>query len=678
MSTPRNKREDIVEEINGIRVADPYRWLEDAEDPEVQAWIKKQNEELDTQLKGSEFEVFSKELAESFKVTTYSNPTPVHGKYFYVERAQDEDQFVLYMKNGLDGTPVTLFNPNGQHEGNTVTIDYWEESATGKYIAYGISQGGDEMATLFLKDTDTNQELEEKIVRCRYSQVRWLPDDSGFFYTRNPRPGTVPTNEEYLHVKVYFHKLGDDPDTDEMVFGADRPKDDMVSIDLSPDGTYLCIQASQEWSANDVFVYNRETKELRPLIVGIPSKFSCTFLKDRLLIETNYKANNSRVLWNTYDDLYKPIDEWREFIPEKEFMLESISVTNSKVFLQYLVNVSSEVSIFDYEGVEVGKLPLPPYSSLAGISSRKVEEEFFYSVDSFLFPRIFYRYDPNTKEYLEYRKTETPLNPDDYEVRQEWYASKDGTKVPMFILHKKGIELNGSNPTVLYGYGGFGSNVTPAFMRGWAPWIEKGGIYVIANIRGGAEFGEKWHKDGIKDKKQNSFDDFIAAAEYLISKNYTSVEHLGITGASNGGLLVSAVGVQRPDLFKSVCSKVPLTDMVRFPKFGMAVRWVHEYGNPNNEEDLKNILTWSPYHNVKVGTKYPDFLFTTANKDTRVYPFHSRKMAAVLQDAHEHNTALVLTEMDAGHGAGKPVIKIVESQAIALAFFAKTLGLLVR
>lgn len=321
------------------------------------------------------------------------------------------------------------------------------------------------------------------------------------------------------------------------------------------------------------------------------------------------------------------------------------------------------------------KIPLPPYSNLSGISSHIMEEEFFYGVDSLLFPKITYRYDPDTKEYLEYQKTENPINPEEYEVKQEWYVSKDGTQIPMFILHKKGIILNGLNPTILYGYGGFASNATPNFMRGWAPWTEKGGVFAMANIRGGGEFGEKWHKDGIKDKKQNSFDDFIAAAEYLISQKYTSREHLGILGASNGGLLVSAVGVQRPDLFKSICSKVPLTDMVRFPKFGMALRWVHEYGNPEVTEDLKKILTWSPYHNVKQGTNYPDFFFTTANKDTRVDPLHARKMAAILEDADESNKALVLTEMEAGHGHGKPIAKIVENQASVLSFFSKTLGL---
>lgn len=669
------KKQDIVDEINGIKVVDPYRWLENSDNDEVQEWIKLQNQLVDKILKNKNFELFSSELEKNFKVVNFSNPVPVNGKYFYTERQSDEDQAALYVKKGLDGVPVKLFDPNGKKDGNTVTIDYWDESRTGKYIAYGISEGGDEMATLYIKDTDTNEELSEKIIHCRYSSVRWLPDDSAFFYTRNPRPGSVPKNEEHLHTKVYFHVLGDDPDNDTLIFGEDRPKDDMIGIGLSPDGRFLSIQVSRTWTENEIYIYDRETKENKTLVSGLQSKFSIRFLRDKILLITNYQANNYRVLWSTYDELYKPLDEWKEFISEREFLLESLRVTKSKILVEYLINACSEVTIFDYEGKEIGKIPLPKYSSLAGISARREEEEFFYGVDSFIFPKILYRYDPTTSAYNEYRKTDNPINPDNFEVKQEWYISKDGTNIPMFIFHKKGLIRNGKTPTILYGYGGFNNNQTPSFMKNWVPWIERNGVFAIANIRGGGEFGDKWHKGGIKENKQNSFDDFIAAGEYLISQKYTNKEHLGILGGSNGGLLVSAVGIQRPDLFNAICSKVPLTDMVRFPKFGIAVRWIHEYGNPEVKEDLENILKWSPYHNVKESIKYPDFLFTTANKDTRVDPLHARKMAAMLKGVNSENNVLVFTEMDAGHGPGKPVIKIVENQAIILTFFTMKLGL---
>lgn len=669
------KKQDIIEEIHGIKVSDPYRWLEDTDDAEVKDWIKAQNEQVNSTLKNNSFKIFSQELAKNFKVVNFSNPLPVRGKYFYSERQPDEDQSVLYVEKGLDGTPVTLFNPNGKRDGNTVTIDYWEESRTGKYIAYGISEGGDEMATLYIKDTDTNEKLSERIIHSRYSSIAWLPDDSAFFYTRNPRPGTVPKNEEHLHVKVYFHKLGDNPDNDELIFGADRPKDDMIGIVLSPDGRYLSIQVSQTWTENEIYIYDCLTKNTKSLTAGIPSKFSTRFLNDKILLVTDYKANNYRVLSSTYQGMYAPLDTWKVFITERDFLLESLSITKSKILIQYLVNACSEVVIFDHAGTKIDTIPLPQYSSLEGISSSIEEEEFFYGVGSFIFPKITYRYDPNTATYSEYRKTDNPIDPSKYEVKQEWYVSKDGTKIPMFIFHKNGLALDGSNPTILYGYGGFNSNETPAFMRNWVPWIERNGIFAIANIRGGGEFGGAWHKGGIKENKQNSFDDFIAAGEHLISQTYTSKEHLGILGGSNGGLLVAAVGVQRPDLFNAVCSRVPLTDMVRFPKFGIAVRWIHEYGNPDVKVDLERILTWSPYHNVKEGNRYPDFFFTTANKDTRVDPLHARKMAAMLQGANQENNVLVFTEMEAGHGPGKPVIMIVENQALILTFFSVKLGL---
>lgn len=669
------KKDTIIDEIQSIKVADPYRWLEDSKNPEVEAWINQQNASLYADLKNVRFNEFSSELVNNFKVVNFSNPRPVNGKYFYTERQPDEDQSVLYMKEGLSGNPVKIFDPNGKRHGNTVNIDYWFESKTGRYVAYGVSEGGDEMSTLYIKDTSSNQELKDKIIHCRYSQVRWLPDDSGFFYLRNARPGTIPKNEESMHVKVYFHKIGDNPEEDMIVFGEGRPKEDMIRIHLSLDGRYLAIQISKTWSEQDIYIYDADKKEIKPLVEGIPSKFSVIFLKDKVLLYTNFNANNYRILQNSYEYICKPVSQWKEFIAEKEYLLESIHVTKSKILVGYLVNVCSEVIVHNYDGKQIEKIPLPKYSSLEGISARREEEEFFYGVDSFTFPKIVYRYDPVEQKYLEYRRTTNPIYPDKYEIKQEWAVSADGVRVPYFIFHKKGIILNSGNPTILYGYGGFAVNLNPVFMRNWIPWIERGGVFVTANIRGGGEFGKKWHIDGIKDKKQNSFNDFIAVSEHLIASKYTSREHLGIIGGSNGGLLVSAVAVQRPQLYKAVCSRVPLTDMVRFPLFGIATRWTHEYGDPQKKEDLERILKWSPYHNVKENINYPNFLFTTANKDSRVDPLHARKMAAFLQGVSKENKVYILTEMEAGHGPGKPVAKIVESQALVLTFFAENLDL---
>jgi prolyl oligopeptidase len=675
MDIPQTKKEKVIEEINSIKVTDPYRWLEDGKSVEVKSWIDAQNQYTDFFLRNDSQNKFFEELIKNFKVVDFSNPVPVKGRYFYTERQPDEDQMVLYVKDGLNGQPVKLVDPNGKREGNTITIDYWFPGRTGKYVAYGLSEGGDEMATLYVIDVNKNDNLEDKIIHCRYSSVRWLPDDSGFFYTRNPSPGTVPKNEEHLHPKVYFHKLGNNPENDKLIFGKDRPKDDMIDISLSIDGKYLAIHVSRTWTENEIYIYDRNKDEVIPLVIGIPSKFSLQFLSDKTIIYTNYKANNYRILATPLDSLFKEIDKWEEFFPEREHLLESVAITTDQILLEYLVNACSEIITLNHFGKETGRVPLLKVSSLADISTRRTEKEFFYGLESFTFPKIVYRFNPENKKYEKYRATANPINPKDYTIKQEWYLSKDGTKIPMFIFHKKNIILSGKNPIILYGYGGFASNETPMFMRNWVPWIERGGIFAVANIRGGGEFGEKWHKNGIKENKQNSFDDFISAAEYLISQNYTDTNHLGIFGGSNGGLLVSAVATQKPDLFKAVCSRVPLTDMVRFPKFGMAVRWIHEYGNPEIKNDFEKILRWSPYHNVKVGVEYPNILFTTADKDTRVDPLHARKMAALLQSVNKKNKVLIFTEMEAGHGAGKPISKLVESQSIILSFFAQNLNM---
>jgi prolyl oligopeptidase len=675
MNTPQLTRENISDTIEGITVNDPYRKLEQGQEPDVQAWVQEQNKRTDAFLDPDLRKKYAKELTDYFHIVSFTNPVPVRGKYFYQERQPNEDQMVLYVKDGHGGSPRVLMNPNGLKKDNTITIDYWQTSRTGTYLSYGTSEGGNEMATLYVKKVETGELLPEVIPHARHASVAWLADDSGFYYTKNPWPGTVPADEEHLHTKVYFHALGTDPKNDELIFGKDRPKDDMMTLSLSPDNAYLAIHVMKKWTENEIYILDIKSKTVRPLVTGIPSKFHIIFLESKIVLITNYKANNNRVLQASYENLYAPIDTWKELIPEKPYLLDSIRVTKSKILADYLVNASSEVIVLDYDGKLLGKLPILPYSSIDGITTNKEEEEFFFGVSSFTFPKILYRYDPEKNDYIEFRKVENPINPDDFVTKQEWYTSKDGTSVPMFIVHKKDLALNGSHPTILYGYGGFASTETPGFMRQWLPWFSRGGIFAIANIRGGGEFGESWHLAGVKEKKIKSYEDFIAAAEHLISKKYTSSDNLGILGGSNGGLLVAAVSVMRPDLFKAVGSRVPLTDMVRFPKFGIAMRWVHEYGDPLKKEELKNILTWSPYHNVQENVTYPYYLFTTGNNDSRVDPFHARKMTAMLQSVEKEPRTYLYTEFDVGHGSGKPVSKFIESQSLMLTFFSQLLGM---
>lgn len=672
MKIPSTKIEDNIFNINGIKILDQYQWLENDQDDNVFRWVKEQNEYTSSFLIDNLQKIFLEELTSNFKINDFNNPFLIKNRYFYKERQSNENQPVLYFKDGLNGVPVELINPNNLNNG--INIDYYKPSRSGKYVAYGLSALGNEMATLYVIDVNKKNNLSDIILNCRHSSICWLPDDSGFFYTKNSKVGEVPKNEEHLHQKVYLHIIGDDSQKDELIFGKDRPKDDKISLSISLDGKYLAINVSSSWTENDIYIYEKETKKITPIILNIKSKFSLKFLKDKVILYTDYKANNYRLLSSSYDNLFNHIDEWQEFIPETKYLLKSVNITKDKILLEYLMDVCSAVSIFDHTGNEIGEIPLPKYSSIINISTNREESEFFYSINSFTFPSVIYRFDPIKNEYSLFRKIDNIINSDNYEIKQEWYLSKDNTKVPVFIIHKKNILLNSKNPTILNGYGGFENSITPFFLKSWIPWLERGGVFVIANIRGGGEFGEKWHKDGIKNNKQNSFDDFIYAAKYLISQKYTSSEHLGIFGASNGGLLVSSVAIQQPDLFKAVCSKVPLTDMVRFPLFGIASRWVHEYGDPNNKEDLKNILKWSPYHNVRKGVEYPNFLFMTGENDTRVHPLHSRKMTALLQNTNRDNKIMLYTEFGSGHGHGKPINKIVENQSIILSFFSKFLG----
>jgi prolyl oligopeptidase len=675
MNFPKTRKKNVVEKIAGHKINDPYRWLENSDNKEVKNWIKEQNKYTESGLKSGVFKVFQKELAKDFEETTFSNPYLVKGKYFYSEKKPGENHAVYYFKKGLNGRPIKLIDPNGMNKNDTVSCDFHIPSRSGNHVAYGLSQGGNEMADLYIKNVNNGKNLPDKIINVGHTSLSWLPNDSGFFYTRYPRPNTVPKGEEHLHRKIYFHKLGNDAEKDELIFGKDRPKDDMIGISLSVDGHYLSIYVSHNWTENEIYVFDAVNKKIIPLITGVNAKFVLWFSENAAFILTNYKANNYRVVSMPIEKLFTPIKNWKEIIPENKYIIEGFGVSKDKLIVEYMKNVSSVIFTFNHSGKNKKEIPTPPYSSIAGISPNREEKEFFYGVQSFLFPKITYRYNPESKNYIKYRETKNPIKSADYEVKQEWYESKDKTRVPMFIINKREIVKNGKNPTILYGYGGFSVSETPCFSKGFIPWIKRGGIYAIANIRGGSEFGNKWHKDGIKENKQNSFDDFIAGAEYLISKKYTDKNHIGIMGGSNGGLLASAVATQRPKLFKAVCSMVPLTDMVRFPKFGMAMRWVNEYGDPKIKKDLKNILKWSPYHNVKSGTEYPNFLFTTAEKDSRVHPLHARKMAATLQSANKENNIFIFTEKEAGHASGRPIYKVVELRSFILAFFAKYLDL---
>ncbi len=672
---PKTKIDPVVEKMYGKTIIDNYRWLEDGEKQEVKNWVKAQNTFTEKILKKiSGRKQFQKELLSYMKTGWQSSPLPVRGIYFWSQQKAGQNQPVVYFKKGLSENSNVLIDPNKLAKQGIVSVDYWRVSPKGTYIAYGLSCGGDENATLYIKKVKAGKILKDTIKNARWAIVSWLPDESGFFYVCEPAPGSVPQGDEHYFRRIFFHQLGDDSKNDQMIFGAGRPKADMPSMHLSPDGRWLVIEASSDWTRNDVFLYDVINKKTRPIVEGIDAKFDAYLAKDKIYLVANYRAEKFRVLMAEVNKLPKKIEDWQVFIPEEKHRLAFLVFTEDKILANYLVNVCSAVRIFNYDGRQVGSLPLPELSVISNFGSRREEKEFFFKVVSFFSAGTIFRYDSKDGNYKIYHREKLELNQKEFQARQTWYKSFDGIKVPMFIFAKKSVKLDGKNPALLYGYGGFDNSATPHFLRAWLPFLRRGGIYVIANIRGGGEFGESWHRGGILKNKQKSFDDFQAAAGFLIKQKYASPQKLAIIGGSNGGLLVGACLVQRPDLYKAVICEVPLLDMVRFPKFLVAARWVNEYGNPSKKEDFYRIIKWSPYHNVKKGVEYPNVLFTTANKDSRVDPLHARKMAALLQAVNKQNIVLLRTESDAGHGSGKPLGKVINETADILAFLKGQLG----
>lgn len=677
LNKPATPIEPVTDILHGQPIKDDYRWLEDGDDARVKQWSEAQNAYTESVLgESAPVDFFTDKLAQNFHAATFTNPTPVHGTYFWEEKQPGEDQPSVYVRKGLDGTPRKLIDPVGLNKNNTISIDYWFISPQGTYIAYGLSESGDEMATLYVLNVATGEKEPDTILYARYSALAWLRDESGFYYTKHPDPATVEPGDEQYFKQVYLHHLGTDPAQDALIFGANRPKDDQLRIALTLDGKYLTISASQNWNRNDLYLYDTAAQQTRPLIEGFDAHFKCGTSAERIFVATNYQSENYRMLSAPLNAIPASIDDWTEIIPATDAILQSFHITASKIIVGYMKDACSLVKLFDFEGNAQGDLPLPPYSVLSGVGNRRDEEEFFFGVMTFLSPKIIYHSPAGTAECSVYRQSDgEELNQADYLVKQEWVTSKDGTKVPMFIIHRADLKQDGQNPTILYGYGCHGISQTPNFLRAWLPWLELGGVYAIANIRGGGEYGERWHREGSVHQKQNTFDDFIAGAEYLIHEQYTNAQKLGIMGGSNGGLMVGAVMTQRPDLFKAVICNVPVLDMTRFHKFLIAHRWIAEFGDPEKPEDFEYLMRWSPYHTVKEGVAYPSVLFNTAEKDTRVDPLHARKMAAQLQRVNPDGVVLLHTEKDAGHGGGKPVKKLVEGLAIKLAFFAWQLGL---
>lgn len=674
---PSSRIDPVSEHMHGHEIVDPYRWLEDAKSPDTVAWVEAQNaytRDLLDRVPGRDR--IQRRLTELLSIGVITAPHPRGDRSFYMRREGTQNQPVLYVRDAGDGVDRVLVDPNEMSAEGTVTIDWWYPSRDGGYLTYGISANGDEWSTLHVMDVATGRILPDRIERTRYSSVAWLPDATGFYYTRYPRPGDVPAGEENYHSRPFFHRIGADPADDPEVTGVELAPEDHVDLSVSPDGSYLMMTVAHGWERSDLWLRDLTATEAGwiPVAVGYDALFGAEIADDTLYILTNLDAPHYRVY--TAGAGRPDREHWTEIIPEQaDAVLETITLTGGRIAARYLKNATSALSLFEPDGSQVAEVALPMLGTVSTVTGEWGSLECFYAFESFSLPPTIYRLSPVDGSSAEWMSVEAPVHPEDYTVTQEWYTSTDGTQVSMFLVHRTDLDRSRAQPALLTGYGGFNISRTPQFARSMYLWLEHGGIYALPNLRGGGEYGEDWHRAGMLDRKQNVFDDFIAAAEYMIDGGYTDRDRLAISGGSNGGLLVGAALTQRPDLFRAVMCAVPLLDMLRYDRFLIARLWIPEYGSADNPEQFQFLYAYSPYHHVTNGTSYPAVLFTTAESDTRVDPLHARKMAALLQAASASERPIMIRiETQAGHGIGKPLIKLVEEQTDFWAFIFWQLG----
>lgn len=679
---PKTRRTDYTETHHGVKVPDPYRWLEDdvRKSKEVKDWVEAQNKITFGYLKKiPQREAIEKRLTELWNYEKYSAPFKAGGRYFIFRNDGLQNQDVLYTMPSLEGEQTVLMDPNKWSKDGTTALAGLALSDDGKYLAYGVAESGSDWRTWRVMDVASKKVLDDELKWVKFSSVTWTNDGKGFFYGRYDKPKAEDKFQSLnLNQKLYYHQIGTSQDEDTLVYKRPDHPDWGYSPEVTEDGRYLIITI---WKGTDDryrVAYLDLTKRYgMPVDLISDFKSEYTFIGNDgpvFFFKTNLDAPRGRVI---AIDIRKPDQQdWKEIIPQAEENLRSVGIVGNLFVTSYLKDAKSQIKMYDLSGKFVREVELPGIGVAGGFSGKRTDTETFYSFSSFATPPSIYRYDMITGKSELFKQAKVKFNPDDFVVKQVFYKSKDGTKIPMFLSYKKGIKLDGSNPTLLYGYGGFNIPLPPRFSISRVAWMEMGGIYAQANLRGGGEYGEDWHKAGTKLQKQNVFDDFIAAAEYLIKEKYTSKKKLAIQGRSNGGLLVGACMTQRPDLYGACLPGVGVMDMLRFHKFTAGRFWVDDYGSAENEDEFKALFAYSPYHNLKKGVNYPPTMVTTADTDDRVVPGHSFKFAAELQYAHEgDNPVLIRIETRAGHGAGKPTAMIIEEIADEWAFLVKNLDM---
>jgi len=677
---PKAKVAPVEDMVQGHKIVDRYRYQEDPNDPDTKLYVEQElgyTRALLDPLPGRD--KINARLAQLLAIGSVSAPQMGGKYYFYTRREGNQNQPILYIREGLNGDDRMLVDVNKLAADGTTALDWWFASDDGKYVAYGTSASGSEISTLRVIETASGELLPDAIERTRAASLAWKHDNSGFFYTRYPKKGEVPAGQEVYHRHVFYHALGSDPSADPLIFGEGRDPEWWPNVGLSEDGRWLLITEEHGWTKSELFLQDLSSKNPPiEITTGKDFLYGADFLAGKLYITTNEDASRYRVM--VADATHPRRENWKELIPQTDAVLLGASVTGGKLLAQYEHNAISELKLFGLDGKKVADIPLPAMGDVSDFSGRYDRNEIFFGFQSFTLPPSVFRVNLTDVKSALWAKVDAPsIDSSAYDVQQVWYTSKDGTKVPMFVVSKKGIEKNGKNPTLLTGYGGFNVSLTPTFNRSMYLWMEHGGIYAVANLRGGAEFGEDWHRAGMLEKKQNVFDDFIAAGEYLIAQKYTDRDHLAIQGGSNGGLLMGAMITQRPDLFRAVVCAVPLLDMLRYQNFQIAKLWVPEYGSADDAKQFDWLYAYSPYHHVKPGQEYPAILFMTGDTDTRVDPMHAKKMAALMQaeaknGASKERPILLRIETKAGHGQGKPVTKQIEENTDMYSFLFWQLG----
>jgi prolyl oligopeptidase len=665
---PPTRQDNLREILHGVEIVDPYRWLEDQASPETRTWIEAQNRYTHGALDGVPWRGAIRDRLNALsRHDVQGTPLTRGGRYFLRKRRVQDDLWILYLRQGRDAPDEVLLDPHPLSSDHTTDTTLEDISADGRVLVYGVRRGGEDETELRVRDVTTRKDLPDVLPRALYRGVSLKADGSGFYYALQSRE---------TGIRIRYHGLGTPTSPDPEVFGAGYGPSAWVGARVSENGRHVLLDVQHGWARNEVFVQSLATAgAIMPVVTGLDAHFQADFAGDRLIVFTDWKAPNGRIV--EVDPADPTPERWREIVPAATDAIQSFALAGGTLVVHYLHDVTSRLALFSLDGKDQGTLALPGAGTVGDIEGRWESGEAFFDFTSYILPRATYRADLKTGTVEPFWRPRVPFDPEAFETRQVWFPSKDGTRVPMFIVHRKGLTLDGQRPTLLYGYGGFNVSITPHFSAFVAWWLERGGVYAVANLRGGGEFGEAWHRAGMLEKKQNVFDDFFAASEWLIANRYTSASRLAIQGVSNGGLLVAAALTQRPDLYRAVLCGFPDLDMVgyyRFPNNNPPA--LLEYGDASKPEQFPFLYAYSPYQRVTPGIRYPAVLLSTGDADTRVPPLQARKMTARLQAATASGRPVfLLYDTKAGHAGGRPIGKIVEDQSLEAAFLVQELGM---